>query len=240
MSKNNALKREAKRQAGSAVKTSDVVEYEFRKNKLEAKNFSQELFITSLRHSDVSIGSGAAGTGKTYLASRVAAELYLNNGSIHNIILTRPNVEAGEKLGFLPGELEEKYAPYLQPFEKGLMDGLGSKFKADMNKKIFPQPLGYMRGKTFDNSIIMLDEAQNTTIPTMKMFLTRVGTNSRVFITGDSDQSDLPPNKTNGLEWLIREVRRQNVPVDIIDFGSKDCVRSNTCKMMLEMIDKSE
>jgi phosphate starvation-inducible PhoH-like protein len=242
MSKNNRIKRELKQQAGSEVKTSDVIEFDSRRKRLHHQSPLQEVYISSLRHDRIVIGAGKAGTGKTYVASRVASELYLNDDTLRYIILTRPNVEAGEKLGFLPGELEEKYEPYMQPFEQGFRDGLGKKFESDLKKNIFPQPLGYMRGKTFDNSIIMLDEAQNTTVTAMKMFISRIGMNSRMFITGDSLQCDLrlKPGEKNGLQWLMDEVRKQQKPIDIIEFGTEDCVRSEECKMMLDLIDNSD
>lgn len=242
MSRNSGLKREAKKQKNlpPEQQTSDVVNFKQRNNKLEALNETQRLFISSLKHSSIVIGSGAAGTGKTYISSRVAGELYASSKNFEKIILTRPNVEAGEKLGFLPGELHEKYEPYMEPFQDGLFDQLGAKLSNDLYKKILPQPLGYMRGKTFDNSIILLDEAQNISIHTMKMFITRMGMNSRLFITGDTNQSDLGNRQMNGLEWLVNEIRRQQKPIDVIEFRKEDCVRSDECKMMLDIIEKSE
>lgn len=240
MSKNSALKREAKKYANCETKPSNVIDYENSKKQLEPLNESQRQFISSLKHDPVVIGAGAAGTGKTYIASRIAGELYASSRNIKWIILTRPNVEAGEKMGHLPGELEEKFEPYLIPFEAGLQEQLGNKYGNDKYKKILPQPLGYMRGKTFDDSIILLDEAQNISIHQMKMFLTRIGTNSRMFITGDSSQSDLKGNQMNGLAWLIKEIRRQQKPIDIIEFENADCVRSDECKMFLDLIENAE
>lgn len=177
-------------------------------------------------------------THNTFLSSRVAGLLYKIDKSYKNIILTRPNVEAGEKMGALPGELMEKYEPYMQPFEKGLTMQMGAeKFKTDLHRKIHPQPIGYMRGKTFDDSIILCDEAQNLTIAQVKLLCTRMGTNSKLFITGDSNQCDLKQREENGLSWLIRQIEghRKNIP--IIEFLNDDCVRSEECKMFLDMFD---
>ena len=242
MSKNNAVKREAKKYQGCDFKPSNVIEYEKQKYKLQPLNESQRNFISSLLHDEMVIGAGVAGTGKTYIASRIAGKLYSESKNIKRIILTRPNVEVGKPMGHLPGEIEDKYKPYLEPFEKGLKDELGSnKLTADLWKNILPQPLAYMRGKTFDDAIICLDEAQNMTIAEMKMFITRVGTNSRLFITGDhsSEQDDLRI-KVNGLQWLVNEIKRQNVAVEVVEFKKEDCVRSGLCKQMLELISRSD
>lgn len=242
MSKNSSLKREAKKQRDipQEHKTSDVVVFERKRKQLEPLNESQRQFISALKHDKIVIGAGAAGTGKTYLSSRIAGELYLQSKNFKQIILTRPNVEAGEKLGYLPGELHEKYEPYMEPFKDGLIDQLGAKFQSDLYKKILPQPLGYMRGRTFDDSLILLDEAQNISVHVMKMICTRIGTNSRLFITGDTKQSDLRGREMNGLEWLISEIERQQKPIEVVRFRKEDCVRSDECKMMLDLIENSE
>ncbi len=204
MSRNSRLKREAKQYEDAPMKPDNVIDYEARKNSLEPLNESQRNFMSALKHDDVVIGAGKAGTGKTYISARIAAQIYMKNKNINQIIMTRPAVEVGKGLGFLPGELNEKYAPYMEPFQKGMVDEMGNKFFADLDKKFLPRPLQYMRGKTFDDSIMLLDEAQNTTIDEMKMFITRVGTNSRMFITGDDSdsQNDLRVPE-NGLQWLI-------------------------------------
>jgi phosphate starvation-inducible PhoH-like protein len=235
MSKNARLKREAKKFQGCEVKPTDVLDYEREKNKLVPLTETQRQYISSLSHDDLVIGYGAAGGGKTYIASRIAAQIYNTNKTIKQIILTRPNVETGEKMGYLPGELHEKYAPYLVPFEKGLKEELGLKYENDLYKRILPKPLAYMRGETFDDAIILLDETQNTTIAQVKMFLTRVGTNSRMFITGDEKQSDI--RGENGLQWLLRQVVSQNLPYEIVQFKDSDCVRSGLCRNMLKMIE---
>lgn len=235
MSKNNKIKREAKKFQSCEDKPQTVIEFENRSKKLTAINESQRQYISSLLHDEFVIGTGSAGTGKTYVAARVAANIYMNNKSINQIILTRPNVEAGEKMGFLPGELQEKYEPYIEPFKKGLKDELNLKFENDLYRRILPKPLAYMRGETFDDSIILVDEAQNMTVTQMKMMLTRIGINSRIFITGDVDQSDI--RGKNGLFWLTEQITKQNLPYDIISFTMNDCVRAPLCKNMLRMIE---
>lgn len=243
MSRNNRAKKEAKqyRDLPMVQKPLHVVEFEEKRNKLEPLNESQRQYISSLSHDEIVIGAGKAGTGKTYISSRVAAQHYRKNKNIKKLILTRPNVEVGRSMGFLPGELHEKYAPFLEPFEKGLKEELGLKFDNDLHKNILPQPIAYMRGKTFDNAIILVDEAQNLTIDEMKVIITRIGTGSRLFITGDntSAQDDLRV-KENGLQWLIRQVRTQQKPIDIIEFTKEDCVRSELCLMMLDIIENEK
>lgn len=239
MSRNARLKREAKQYQDMPTKPTNIIEYEAKKNQLTPLNESQRLAISSLKHDDVVLLGGSAGTGKTYLASRVAAQIYKANKNINQIIMTRPAVEVGKGLGFLPGELDEKYAPYMEPFEKGMMDEIGAgDFKNGLNKHFIPRPLQYMRGKTFDDCIMLLDEAQNTTIEEMKMFITRIGTNARMFITGDNSdaQNDLKVPE-NGLQWLIRQYRIQQKPYEIIEFKWYECVRSDVCKDQLSVIE---
>lgn len=239
MSRNNRLKREAKQFQDAPMKPSNVIDYEARKNKLEALTTSQAIAIPALKHDNIVILGGKAGTGKTYLASRIAAEIFKTHKDIQKIIMTRPAVEVGRSLGFLKGTLDEKYAPYMEPFEPGMIDELGGKAIQDgLNSKFIPRPLQYMRGKTFDDSIMLLDEAQNTTIEEMKMFITRIGTNSRMFITGDNSdgQNDLHVAE-NGLQWLIRQFRLQQKPYEIVEFKTEDCIRSVECKDMLGVIE---
>lgn len=218
---------------------SNVIQLEFShpSNKpIEALTATQEIHKSSLLHDDIVIAIGSAGTGKTYLASAVAAELYKNK-HVKQLILTRPNIETGPSLGALPGELEDKFAPYMEPFQKGIVDRIGSnKFKADYKKRILAKPLNYMRGATFDDAILMLDEAQNVTVNQMKMFLTRAGTNSKIFITGDVNQTDLR-GSDNGLAWLIGQITKRQLPIDIIRYNKNDCVRSGLCKDMLDLIE---
>jgi len=235
MSKNNKLKREAKKFRDCDIKPQTVLEFERNKNRLEPINESQRQYISSLSHDDLVIGCGAAGTGKTYIASRIAGQIYTSNKNINKIILTRPNVEVGQKMGHLPGEIEDKYAPYIVPFEKGLKDELGQKYGNDLYRKILPKPLAYMRGETFDDAVILLDEAQNMTIQEMKMMLTRVGTNSKIFISGDEVQSDIKGK--SGLQWFLEQIEKQNLSYEVIKFSHNDCVRSPLCKDLLRMIE---
>jgi phosphate starvation-inducible PhoH-like protein len=206
---------------------------------IETLSDTQDSHKESLIHDTLVVAIGPAGVGKTYLSAAVAAELYKQK-HFKYIILTRPNVETGKSLGFLPGDMSEKYAPYLEPFKKALIDRLGSeRFRCDYMKRIMPKPLAYMRGDTFDDSIVLLDEAQNTTVTEMKMFITRIGINSKVFITGDTAQSDLR-GQENGLDWLVKELRRQQKAYDIFEYDMKECVRSGFVLDMLDLISKAE
>lgn len=240
-SKANRQKRESRKQgpANESMNEStlDFIEYKPAASKpIEALNESQRIHRDLLIHDDLVIAIGSAGTGKTYLASAVAADLLLGN-HYKTIVMTRPNVEVGKSLGYLPGDKEDKYAPYLEPFKKGLVDRLGSnKFKCDYNRKILPKPLQYMRGETFDDCIMLLDEAQNTTITEMKMFLTRIGINTKVFITGDVKQTDLGC-KNSGLAWLVDQLEKRQSRFEIVRYNKNDCVRSGLCKEMLELIE---
>lgn len=249
MSSNNRAKREdrrnrrAERESMNAPANDSVIEVEFKRpsqKPIEALNESQGFHKAALFNDSFVVAKGAAGTGKTYLSACVAADL-LMQGAVKRIVLTRPNVEVGRGFGFLPGTLDEKYAPYLEPFQEGLISRMGSdKFTCDLNKRIIPKALQFMRGKTFDDAIMLLDEAQNTTVEEMKMFVTRIGTNTRVFISGDTKQCDLTlrPGQENGLEWLVRKMQQNNAPYEIIDYKKEDCVRSGLAKMFLGYIEQ--
>lgn len=167
---------------------------------IRAKTVGQREYIRAIRHNDLVFGIGPAGTGKTYLAV-VMATLALKNGSVKRIILTRPAVEAGESLGFLPGDLKEKVDPYLRPLYDALHDMYGVEQTTRLIERgtIEIAPLAYMRGRTLDDAFVILDEAQNTTHQQMKMFLTRLGFGSKMVITGDKTQIDLPKNQESGL-----------------------------------------
>jgi phosphate starvation-inducible PhoH-like protein len=181
-----------------------------RGKKIKARTLGQRRYIDLLGENDIVFAVGPAGTGKTYLAV-VEAVLALKRKEVRRILLTRPAVEAGEKLGFLPGDLQDKVDPYLRPLYDSLSDILGGDTARKMMEKgvIEVAPLAYMRGRTLDDAFIILDEAQNTTIPQMKMFLTRIGFGSRAVVTGDITQVDLGPGEKSGLvhaERILRDV----------------------------------
>jgi phosphate starvation-inducible PhoH-like protein len=209
----------------------DIIEPDVRFHKkpdhtpLKPKNENQRRYINAVKNYTVTFATGPAGTGKTYICASLAAEA-LREGKIDRIIITRPAVEAGESLGFLPGELEDKFDPYLQPFREVLEERLG-KSQVEMflkNGRIEAAPLAYMRGRSFKNSFVILDEAQNTTPTQMKMFLTRIGEGSTVIVNGDMAQHDL--RGQSGLEDAIRRVT--HIPaVAHIAFDRQDIVRSD-------------
>ena len=179
----------------------DIVCYTHTGKPLRPKTQAQKEYVDNIRQTDMVFGIGPAGTGKTYLACAMAINA-LRNKEIERIILTRPAVEAGERLGFLPGDMQEKVDPYLRPLYDALYDVLGIEAAAKLREKgaIEVVPLAYMRGRTLDNAYIILDEAQNTTREQMKMFLTRMGFNSKVVVTGDITQVDLPSGTMSGLK----------------------------------------
>lgn len=193
-------------------------------------NYIQGEYLEAIRNNSVIFGVGSAGTGKTYVAAAYAAgELFHRN--VDKIILTRPNVETGRGLGFLPGELDEKYAPYLEPFQEIFKRTLGAGFyEYALNKKnIDPKPLGFMRGSTFDNCIVLADEMQNATREEMKMLLSRIGRNCKLIISGDTEQADIPDS---GLSDAIK--RLQGIPgIEITRFQDSDIVRSEMCKRII-------
>ena len=185
----------------------------------------QKSYIDAIRKNMIVFGIGPAGTGKTYLAMAMAITAFKNN-EVGRIILTRPAIEAGEKLGFLPGDLQSKIDPYLRPLYDALYQIMGAEsFMKNSEKGLIEvAPLAYMRGRTLDNAFIILDEAQNTTPAQMKMFLTRIGFGSKVVITGDATQKDLPSGQVSGLDVATRVVKDIE-DISICHLTSKDVVR---------------
>ena len=193
---------------------------------VKPKTLGQKNYCTAIRNNTITIGVGPAGTGKTYLAVAMAVTAFRAR-EVNRIILTRPAVEAGEKLGFLPGDLQSKVDPYLRPLYDALFDMLGAETyqKYVERGNIEVAPLAYMRGRTLDDSFIILDEAQNTTPEQMKMFLTRLGFNSKMVITGDITQIDLPGGVRSGLKDAVRLLRGID-GIESVSFGAADVVRN--------------
>jgi phosphate starvation-inducible PhoH-like protein len=212
-----------------------------RKNKvIRPKTIGQAEYMRAIEESDIVFGIGPAGTGKTYLATAMALN-YLYRNLVTRIILTRPAVEAGESLGYLPGNIEEKVNPYLRPLYDSIFDMLGpEEYFSLMEKNVIEiAPLAFMRGRTLNNSFIILDEAQNTTKEQMKMFLTRLGFGSKMVITGDTTQSDLPRNKESGLLHAKRLF--SNVAgIKIVELSKEDVVRHDLVKEIIRIYEEDE
>lgn len=212
----------------------------YRGKPIRIKTIGQKQYVSAIRNKDIVFGIGPAGTGKTYLAV-VLAVAALKEGSIKRILLTRPAVEAGESLGFLPGDLQEKVDPYLRPLYDALNDVLGPDQVAKSLERglIEIAPLAYMRGRTLDDSFIILDEAQNTTPEQMKMFLTRLGFGSKMVVTGDITQIDLPTGKKSGLveaERILREIE----DIGFIYFAEQDVVRHSLVQKIILAYNKDQ
>ena len=207
---------------------------------IKAKTLGQKKYIEAIKENTVVIGVGPAGTGKTYLAVAMAVSAFRAK-QINRIILTRPAVEAGEKLGFLPGDLQQKVDPYLRPLYDALFDMLGAESfqKYQERGNIEVAPLAYMRGRTLDDSFIILDEAQNTTPEQMKMFLTRLGFGSKIVVTGDITQIDLPDGKKSGLVEVIKILKNVD-DIQTVKFSEKDVVRHKLVQDIIKAYDKYE
>jgi phosphate starvation-inducible PhoH-like protein len=204
------------------------IEYGFRD--VKPLNYIQEQYLDAIHSASIIFGVGSAGTGKTYVAANYAAgELF--HRRVHKIILTRPNIETGRGLGFLPGELEEKYAPYLEPFDSVFQRCLGKGFYeyALKHKDIEPRPIGFMRGATFESSIVLVDEAQNLTKTELKMLLSRIGKNCKIILSGDPDQCDI---RDSGLEDAIKRLDGID-GIEVVRFLDQDIVRSRMCKQII-------
>ncbi len=207
---------------------------------IKPKTISQKRYVDSISKNVVTFGVGPAGTGKTYLAVALAVSA-LKSKKVSKIILTRPAVEAGESLGFLPGDLQNKVDPYLRPLYDALFDMLGADtYQRYMEKGIIEiAPLAYMRGRTLDDSFIILDEAQNTTAEQMKMFLTRLGFNSKMVVTGDVTQIDLPDGKRSGLKEAVKILKNVE-DIGTVRFNEKDVVRHRLVQDIIKAYEKQE
>lgn len=217
-----------------------VIAVTHRGKEITCKTVGQRLYVDTIRDHVLTFAVGPAGTGKTYLAMALAV-MALKNKEVERIILTRPAVEAGEKLGFLPGDLTQKVDPYLRPLYDAMYDFMG----ADSYTKLIERgivevaPLAYMRGRTLSDAFIILDEAQNTTSEQMKMFLTRMGFRSRVVVTGDITQTDLPQGKVSGLAEAVRLLR--DIPeIGIVEMSGKDIVRHELVQQIVEAYDAEQ
>lgn len=218
----------------------DVICHTVQGKPVKAKTLGQKKYLEQISEKMITFGIGPAGTGKTYLAMAMAITAFKND-EVNRIILTRPAIEAGEKLGFLPGDLQSKVDPYLRPLYDALYEIMGAEaFMKNMEKGLVEvAPLAYMRGRTLDNSYIVLDEAQNTTPAQMKMFLTRIGFGSKAIITGDLTQKDLPFDSISGLEESVRVLGK--IPdIGICRLTSKDVVRHPLVQQIVTAYEKYE
>ena len=207
---------------------------------IKPKTLGQKEYVKAISSNTITLGIGPAGTGKTYLAVAMAVTA-LRNKQISRIILTRPAVEAGEKLGFLPGDLQNKVDPYLRPLNDALFDMLGAETFQRYQERgaIEVAPLAYMRGRTLDDSFIILDEAQNTSREQMKMFLTRLGFNSKMVVNGDATQIDLPDGKKSGLMELSRLLKDID-EIAIVTFDERDVVRHKLVQDIIRAYAKAD
>ena len=218
----------------------DVICHTLQGKPIKPKTMGQKKYVDAIRKKMIVFGLGPAGTGKTYLAMAMAVTAFRNE-EVSRIILTRPAIEAGEKLGFLPGDLQSKVDPYLRPLYDALYQIMGAdSFAKNMERGLIEvAPLAYMRGRTLDNAFIILDEAQNTTPAQMKMFLTRIGFGSKVIITGDASQKDLPKDAVSGLDVAMKVLKK----IDDIGFcqlTSKDVVRHPLVQQIVQAYDEYE
>lgn len=216
------------------IKGDDVIIYGVNGKPISARTPNQQKLVETFLHNDLTFALGPAGTGKTYVAIALAVRA-LKNREVKKIILSRPAVEAGEKLGFLPGDMKDKIDPYLQPLYDALEDMIPAvKLKEYMETKVIQiAPLAFMRGRTLNDAVIVLDEAQNTTTHQIKMFLTRMGMNAKMVITGDATQIDLPRSTQSGLIQALRILR--DIPgIGKVEFGKKDIVRHALVQRIVE------
>lgn len=234
-----ALAKEGK--AGSVAGImKDVVAFTSRGKPVKCKTVGQKEYVTAIRKNTVTFGVGPAGTGKTYLAVCLGAALYKSKQT-EKIILTRPAVEAGEKLGFLPGDLQTKVDPYLRPLYDALQEMFGLETYGKLMEKgaIEVAPLAYMRGRTLTNAFVILDEAQNATREQMKMFLTRLGENCKMVVTGDLTQTDLPDGKTSGLKQAVNLLKGVE-DIAICTLTGRDIVRHPLVQKIVKAYEKAD
>ena len=218
----------------------DLICHTLQGKPIKPKTLGQKKYVDAIREKMITFGLGPAGTGKTYLAMAMAITAFKRN-EVGRIILTRPAIEAGEKLGFLPGDLQSKIDPYLRPLYDALYQIMGAESFIKNSEKglIEVAPLAYMRGRTLDNAFIILDEAQNTTPAQMKMFLTRIGFGSKVVITGDSTQKDLPAGQTSGLDVAVSVVKNLE-DISICRLTSRDVVRHPLVQQIVKAYEEYE
>ena len=219
---------------------SDLICITINGKQIRPKTIGQKTYVDNIRKKMIVFGIGPAGTGKTYLAMAMAISAFKNN-EVNRIILTRPAIEAGERLGFLPGDLQSKIDPYLRPLYDALYEIMGAEtYQKNLEKGLIEvAPLAYMRGRTLDNAYIVLDEAQNTTPAQMKMFLTRIGFGSKAIITGDLTQKDLMPGTLSGLDVAIR-VLKDIDEIGIVKLTSQDVVRHPLVQKIVNAYEKYE
>ena len=218
---------------------SDVVAFTFRGKQIKCKTVGQKKYADAIKRNTVVFGVGPAGTGKTYLAVCLAVSAYKGK-EVEKIILTRPAVEAGEKLGFLPGDLQTKVDPYLRPLYDALQEMFGMETYLKLMEKgvIEVAPLAYMRGRTLSNAFVILDEAQNTTVEQMKMFLTRLGDGSKMVVNGDVTQIDLPEGKRSGLKHAV-SILKNIEGIETVTLTAKDVVRNPLVMSMVRTYDQA-
>ena len=222
------------------VANDEVVTIQTRRKLIRPRGANQTLYMRRAREHDLAFGVGPAGTGKTYLAVAAAVDA-LENEQVRRIVLVRPAVEAGERLGFLPGDLSQKVDPYLRPMYDALYDMIGAERVTRLIERnvIEIAPLAFMRGRSLNESFVLLDEAQNTSIEQMKMFLTRIGFGSRAVVTGDITQIDLPSGQTSGLKNAI-DVLRDVEGISFTYFTPKDVVRHELVQRIVEAYEKND
>ena len=222
----------------TVVKQENLIIHGMNGKPITARTENQQLLVKAFENNDLVCATGPAGSGKTFVAIALAVKA-LKNKEVRKIILSRPAVEAGEKLGFLPGEMKDKLDPYLQPLYDALQDMIpAAKLKEYMENNVIQiAPLAFMRGRTLNDAVIILDEAQNTTTHQIKMFLTRLGMNAKMIVTGDVTQIDLPPSTTSGLIQAMQILKGVN-GIGKIEFTKKDIVRHKLVQRIVEAYDK--